>query len=313
MGVGLIEPIDEIKYSTKPSMPALLEFLSDMAIEFDYNLKDILKVLYNTKTWQMETITNDLPEDLAEYKYEGRPLMRMTGEQIWDSIMTLIVVDADQRKGHGSKFVTAEYRKMLDEAITMPIEKFIKTYSDEKIDSLRNEERKKTKQAYTIFLTGEDGKRMRENKIYSSYNFSSWSDQHMTDSRWRGLDRGFVLAYELPSPAPGYHFIRQFGQSDRQTIASGTEDPNVTQSLVLLNGPIYYALNRKPSLLQNNLSYAKSNDQRINLIFRSILSRNPTDDDLALSKQVINDNGSYHGSKMITWSLLNTREFMYIQ
>ena len=154
---------------------------------------------------------------------------------------------------------------------------------------------------------------MRENKIYSSYNFSSWSDQHMTDSRWRGLDRGFVLAYELPSPAPGYHFIRQFGQSDRQTIASGTEDPNVTQSLVLLNGPIYYALNRKPSLLQNNLSYAKSNDQRINLIFRSILSRNPTDDDLALSKQVINDNGSYHGSKMITWSLLNTREFIYIQ
>ena len=60
-------------------MPALLEFLSDMVIEFDYNLKDILKVLYNTKTWQMETITNDLPEDLAEYKYEGRPLMRMTG------------------------------------------------------------------------------------------------------------------------------------------------------------------------------------------------------------------------------------------
>ena len=116
--------------------------------------------------------------------------------------MTLIVVDADQRKGHGSKFVTDEYRKMLDQAITMPIEKFIKTYSDEKIDSLRNEERKKTKQAYTIFLTGEDGKRMRENKIYSSYNFSSWSDQHMTDSRWRGLDRGFVLAYELPSPAP---------------------------------------------------------------------------------------------------------------
>ena len=87
MGVGLIEPIDEIKYSTEPSMPELMEFLSEMVIEFDYNLKDILKVLYNTKTWQMDTIAYDLPENLAEYKYEGRPLMRMTGEQIWDSIM----------------------------------------------------------------------------------------------------------------------------------------------------------------------------------------------------------------------------------
>ena len=313
MGVGLIEPIDEIKYSTEPSMPELMEFLSEMVIEFDYNLKDILKVLYNTKTWQMDTIAYDLPENLAEYKYEGRPLMRMTGEQIWDSIMTLIVVDADQRKGHGSKFVTDEYRKMLDEAITMPIEKFIKTFSDEKIDAIRKDEREKTKEAYKIFLTNNEGKRQRESKIYSSYNFSSWSDEHMTDPRWKGIDRGFVLAYELPSPAPGYHFIRQFGQSDRQTIASGTEDPNVTQSLVLLNGPIYYALNRKPSLLQQNLSYAKSNDQRITLLFRSILSRNPTEDDLSLSSKVINDNGTYHGTKMITWSLLNTREFIYIQ
>ena len=47
--------------------------------------------------------------------------------------------------------------------------------------------------------------------------------------------------------------------------------------------------------------------------FRSILSRNPTEDDLSLSSKVINDNGTYHGTKMITWSLLNTREFIYIQ
>jgi hypothetical protein len=72
-------------------------------------------------------------------------------------------------------------------------------------------------------------------------------------------------------------------------------------------------LNRKPSLLQQNLSYAKSNDQRITLLFRSILSRNPTEEDLSLSSKVINDNGTYHGTKMITWSLLNTREFIYIQ
>ena len=51
----------------------------------------------------------------------------------------------------------------------------------------------------------------------------------------------------------------------------------------------------------------------INLLFRSILSRNPTEEDLSLSSKVINENGTYYGTKMITWSLLNTREFIYIQ
>lgn len=312
MGVGFIEPIDEIKYSTEPSIPELIDFLSEMIKEFDYNLKDILKVLYNTKTWQMETITTDLPENLIDYKYEGRPLMRMTGEQIWDSVITLIVKDADQRKGHGSQFITDDYRLMLEEAISMPIDKFITTYSDEKIDQIRKDEKQRSKDAYQVFLKGENGNRKRESKIYSSYNFSTWSTDHMTDPRWTGLDRGLVLAYELPSPAPGYHFIRQFGQSDRQTIAKGTEDPNMTQALVLLNGPIYHCFINQKSLISQYLSN-KNNDQKINILFHAILIRNPTEDDLIAARNIFSSYGDWKALRMITWSLLNTREFIYIQ
>ena len=138
MGVGLIEPIDEIKYHTDPSMPPeLLDTLSDMIITFDFNLKDVLRVLYNTHTCKCHLRTEDLPEDLYEYAYDGRPLQRMTGEQMWDSIVSLVVVDLDERKGHGSRYITDEFKQQLEDIYLMPIEQLVATYTDEFIDQIR--------------------------------------------------------------------------------------------------------------------------------------------------------------------------------
>ena len=321
MGVGLIEPIDEIKYHTEPSMPELLNMLSDMIITFDFNLKDVLRVLYNTHTWQMETRTEDLPEDLYEYNYDGRPLKRMTGEQMWDSIISLAIVDLDDRKGHGSKYITNEFKQQLEDAYLMPAEKFVETFTDEYIDNYRKKIREEQRDAYKVYLTDINGKRLkdwdgkplRETKTYSYFNFSSWTYDHMTDPRWRGMERGLVRASELPSPAPGFHFIRQFGQSDRQSIGTGSKDPNVTQALALLNGPIYYALYAENSLLANQLNKLKTNNDRIRDLFRAILTRNPTSDDIEIASQVMETNYPKKAQRMILWALLNTREFMYIQ
>ena len=321
MGVGLIEPIDEIKYHTDPSIPELLDTLSDMIITFDFNLKDVLRVLYNTHTWQMETRTEDLPEDLYEYAYDGRPLQRMTGEQMWDSIVSLVVKDLDERKGHGSRYVTDEFKQHLEDVYLMPIEKLVTTYTDESIDKLRQEIRNEQRDAYQVYMTDINGNRfkdwkgrpLRETKSYSYFNFNSWTHDHMTDPRWRGIERGLVRASELPSPAPGYHFVRQFGQSDRQSIGTGSQDPNVTQALALLNGPIYIALDAENSLLTSHLNKLEKNEDRIHALFRAILTRNPTSDDIQIASQVMESNYPKKAIKMILWALINTREFMYIQ
>ena len=321
MGVGLIEPIDEIKYHTDPSIPELLDTLSDMIITFDFNLKDVLRVLYNTHTWQMETRTEDLPEDLYEYAYDGRPLQRMTGEQMWDSIVSLVVKDLDERKGHGSRYVTDEFKQHLEDVYLMPIEKLVTTYTDESIDKLRQEIRNEQRDAYQVYMTDINGNRfkdwkgrpLRETKSYSYFNFNSWTHDHMTDPRWRGIERGLVRASELPSPAPGYHFVRQFGQSDRQSIGTGSQDPNVTQALALLNGPIYIALDAENSLLTSHLNKLEKNEDRIHALFRAILTRNPTLDDIQIASQVMESNYPKKAIKMILWALINTREFMYIQ
>lgn len=321
MGVGLIEPIDEIKYHTDPAVPEMLDFISDMIVTFNYNLKDVLRVLYNTRTWQMETRTDDLPENYTQYAYDGRPLMRMTAEQMWDSIVSLAIVDLDERKGHGSKYVTDEYKKKLENIYLMPIEKLVKTYDETFIDNFREETRKENRKAYELYMKDANGERLkdhngrplRETKTYSYFNFGTWSNDHMTDPRWRGMERGLVRASELPSPAPGYHFIRQFGQSDRQNISRGSRAPNVTQALALLNGPIYQALDAHNSLLANELKQFETNPEKINAIFRATLTRNPTEEDIEIAQQVLDNNYPKKGQRMLLWALINTREFMYIQ
>ena len=321
MGVGLIEPIDEIKYHTEPAVPELLDELSDMIVTFNFNLKDVLRVLYNTRTWQMETRVEDLPEDYTQYAYDGRPLRRMSAEQMWDSIVSLAIVDLDERKGHGSKYVTDEYKQRLEDTYLMPIEKLVKTYNEEFIDNYREKTRKEQRQAYTLYMQDANGERLkdhngkplRETKTYSYFNFGSWSNDHMTDPRWRGMERGLVRASELPSPAPGYHFVRQFGQSDRQSISTGTRAPNVTQALALLNGPIYQALDSHNSLLANELKKIKTRPEKINAIFRATLTRNPTAEDTEIAEHVLANNYQKKGQRMLLWALINTREFMYIQ
>jgi hypothetical protein len=308
MGVGLIEPVDNIKYSTEPAIPALLTLLEKTMKEVDYNLKDFLRILYNTKTWQMETMTEDLPENLADYRYDGRPLMRMTGEQMWDSLVTLAIVDPDDRKGHGSRYNTEEYKQWAEKIYFMPIEDLVAYYTDERIDEERQARKLAEKEANKLF----NSKTKRKAGKYGA-NFNTWSLDHMTDPRWHGMDRGLVRAAELASPAPAYHFIRQFGQSDRNIIGTGRTDPNVTQVLNILNGPIHYILDSELSVLAKKIAEQETQEEKINVIFRSILTRNPTEEDITIASNVLNENKGRLGYRMILWALLNTREFMYIQ
>jgi len=309
MGVGLIEPVDQIKYDTEAIIPDVLTHLEKTMKMADYNLKDFLRILYNTKTWQMETMSADLPEDLATYQYEGRPLMRMTGEQMWDSLVSLAIVDPDERKGHGSRYTNDEYKMHVEKIYHTPIEDLVATYTDEAIDQERQEQKTAAKEAQKMFRS----KNPKHKPGRYGVNANSWSFDHMTDPRWQGMDQGLVRAAELTSPAPSYHFIRQFGQSDRKIIGSGRTDPSVTQVLNILNGPIHYILDNNLSVLSKEVAEHETAEEKITVIFRSVLTRNPTEEDIEIASNVLAHNKGRQGYRMILWALLNTREFMYIQ
>ena len=63
-------------------------------------------------------------------------------------------------------------------------------------------------------------------------------------------------ASELPSPAKPGHFLRTFGQSDREQIQNASDEASVPQALTLMNGPASEVLNNPASKISLDLKKA---------------------------------------------------------
>ena len=122
-GIGLIEPVDNMYDDTLPTDPRLMLHLEKLMVALDFDMKEFLRIVYNTKSFQRaaparEITSKDskdetMPPEVkwviagpnpdfpkrgaAPYFYQGPVLTRMSGEQIWDSLVTLNYPDLDTR------------------------------------------------------------------------------------------------------------------------------------------------------------------------------------------------------------------------
>ena len=94
MGVGLIEPVDDMTDETEPSNPELMKYLVAEMRRLNYNMKEFQRILYLTKTYQRRVVYDDLKPD-EKFMFQGPILKRMTAEQVWDSLLTLTLEDPD--------------------------------------------------------------------------------------------------------------------------------------------------------------------------------------------------------------------------
>ncbi|MEN3942578.1 DUF1549 domain-containing protein [Prosthecobacter sp. SYSU 5D2] len=127
------------------------------------------------------------------------------------------------------------------------------------------------------------------------------------------VDRTMVArASELPSPAKPGHFLRTFGQSDREVIDNASEAASVPQALTLLNGPVVQSLSNPGSQLSQQLAQAGSPDQKASLLYEALLSRRPTQDERIVLTGVIQERGD-NALEDITHALLTGSQFLFIQ
>ena len=103
-----------------------------------------------------------------------------------------------------------------------------------------------------------------------------------------------------------------FGQSDRELISASAAVGSVPQVLFMFNGPITHMLLEKNSTIYNNVMRRKAPADRIKVIFLTILNREPDDAELELAKQEVGKN-ELAGYGNLIWSLVNTREFLFVQ
>ena len=119
-------------------------------------------------------------------------------------------------------------------------------------------------------------------------------------------------ASELPSPARPGHFLRTFGQSDREVIDNASKDASVPQALTLLNGPVADTLTSPASLFSQKVAKAGSADEKIALIYEALLSRKPTQNERVMLSKVMSERGDLAIAD-ITHALLTGSQFLFIQ
>lgn len=119
-------------------------------------------------------------------------------------------------------------------------------------------------------------------------------------------------ASELKSPAERGHFLREFGQSDREVIENAAHDASVPQALNLLNGTLVEALTNKFAVFGSRLHEAGDAEEKIDMIFQAMLTRKPTGSERELARSRVKEHGD-SAYESIVWALLNTQQFIFIQ
>ncbi|MBK8092506.1 MAG: DUF1553 domain-containing protein [Verrucomicrobiaceae bacterium] len=210
-GIGIKEPVTDLDDPAASVNPALLHHLASEMVRLKFDMKQFMRLLYNTQAYQREATSYDIA-DGGPYLFPGPVLRRMSAEQAWDSCATL-VVGADVDKFHAHRGET--YSKVMKvnfgedatkESIVADIAKSrsgMRQYGGAKSAPKKNKKKRPMQAANT---DGDDSVEITP-----------------------PIRNGLVLARasELPQPEKDQHFLRMFGQSDRQIADSSSDEGSI--------------------------------------------------------------------------------------
>ncbi len=328
MGIGVVEPVDNWNDKTQPSNPALMAYLEELMVELDFDLVQFQRVLFNTKTFQRAATAVE-PDASETYHFPGPVLRRMSAEQIWDSVLTLVVDEIDGQLASPdakSKRIYDSYERfteMTDEELTARVEVEMVRFTDpERYRAMKRRERQQAQSGQRVEreemqrrareLRNEMRKARRAGDRKRIAELRAEVEQLQRKGRKRAASRGLTRASDLPSPAPAAHLLRQFGQSDREQIEAAHTDASVPQVLTLLNGFVEQRMMQPASLLMRNIAEAKAPGDKVRTAYLAILGRLPESRELSMWKRDL-DGGGPTASRDLVWTLMNTHEFRFIQ
>ena len=284
-GIGLIEPVDDMNDMTESSNPELLAYLEKIMASVDYDVKEFMRVLYSMDLFTRDSVKDDY-ESPETFYFAGPPLQRMTGEQIWDSLVTLVYnnIDSPERvpSNYDEKY-QAVYERYKDKTAQ-------EIYDELKVYLAETEKPSRNLADVVAQLNKADGTTYAPKKIPA-----------------RDLIRSSYIGY----PARGGHLIRQFGGSDKQLIENSNFEATTPQVLNMLNGFVEQKIvNNKNADFMKQMAEEKRETGKIEDVFMSILNREPNTRELNLLKKYIDQKD---GAKHIAWILMNSHEFIFIR
>ncbi len=89
LGVGLVEPLDDIRAGNPPTNPELLNYLTREFIEHGFDVQHIVRLICQSRTYQLSIATNRWNEDDA-INYSHAQARRLPAEVIYDSVLKVV-------------------------------------------------------------------------------------------------------------------------------------------------------------------------------------------------------------------------------
>ena len=93
-GRGLVEPLDDFRASNPASHPELLDELAKDFVNHGYDLRQVIRVIMNSRTYQLSAVTNATNAD-DEANFARAYPRRLTAEQLLDSQSRALGVPLD--------------------------------------------------------------------------------------------------------------------------------------------------------------------------------------------------------------------------
>jgi hypothetical protein len=241
-------------------------------LRLEFDLREFVRIIVSTDAYQRRAVAFD-PTSAAPFHFTAPALRRMTAEQLWDSILTLVARNP------------WSVQRPTPEQIASAVSLDLGTASVEDVERQCDE-----------FMDAYGRGYLRQMQQICGY---------------RG--QLLVRASEIPTPLPLGHFLRQFGQSDREAIEAARQVATIPQILAMFNGPITHSMLERGSVIYDNVT-AHRPEEAIDVVFLSVLSHRPSPEDrrFAIQELTTAENPAT-GCGNVIWALLNTREFIFIQ
>jgi len=372
-GVGLIEPVDQITDYSKPSNPELMKHLEKSMQDFDFDMKSYLAMLFKSDAWQREAFAGEIAPAKPFY-FPGPALQRMSAEQIWDSVVSLIIPDSDHfQPTLGRELSEIDRERRINEALAAhdpeDFKKLVVELTSQVKASYAKQEKirdafNKARQAENEEKTRELSRKLRDlqremrSKIYKvAYNgadrrggrsmqsmmagagmsgegeryvrtsikrpnvkppegmnrdqLRNWQrQQKYAASSWSRTASQMMRASELPTPAPRGHFLREFGQSDRELIQNANDGASVPQALNLMNSDMAERLRHPYSVLGQALEQCDTPAEEIKALYQLMLTRQPTQSEIDRLLKVY-ESEPKNARRNVIWAMLNTQQFIF--
>ncbi len=84
-GIGIINPVDDIRASNPPSNAALLDALTEEFVSSKLNLRQIMRTICNSRVYQLSFVPNQWNQDDRLNFSHAQP-RRLTAEQLYDAV-----------------------------------------------------------------------------------------------------------------------------------------------------------------------------------------------------------------------------------